>query len=300
MARLTRFEEYRDRYSDSYVLEKTDDGILLMRMHTNGDSVKWLRAFYDTSNLFADIAGDRDVRIVIFTGTGKNFNADWRLTDEEMEGHRAQSEDTRLQRMQSANSAEAAGAWAATIERGKLSAVTLEEKGWHGRNRHNNMLEIDALMIAAVNGPVSIHSELPLMCDIVLASEDAYFQDGAHFVANYSPGDGVQNVWPRAIGWHRFFYWQLMGQKITAQQAYEWGAVNEVLPKDKVLDRAWEIAHYLTRFSPVTLRNTRRTFVQELRPAAVNDLALGQHMELLGMSSIPHDPALWDENIIHH
>jgi enoyl-CoA hydratase/carnithine racemase len=29
-----------------------------------------------------------------------------------------------------------------------------------------------------------------------------------------------------------------MGQKITAQQAYAWGAVNEVLPKDKLLDRA--------------------------------------------------------------
>ena len=30
MPRLTTFEEYRDRYSDSYVLEKTDDGILLV------------------------------------------------------------------------------------------------------------------------------------------------------------------------------------------------------------------------------------------------------------------------------
>ena len=39
MPRLTKFEEYRDRYSDSYVLEKTDDGILLVRMHTEGGPV---------------------------------------------------------------------------------------------------------------------------------------------------------------------------------------------------------------------------------------------------------------------
>jgi len=39
MPRLTKFEEYRDRYSDSYVLEMSDDGILLMRMHTDGGPV---------------------------------------------------------------------------------------------------------------------------------------------------------------------------------------------------------------------------------------------------------------------
>ena len=274
MSRLTKFEEYRDRYSDSFVLEKTDDGILLMRMHTDGGSVVWPRAYHDTSNLLADVAGDRDVNIVIYTGTGENFNDDWRLTDQERKTSPVHPNGDRLR--------------------------YVEEMGWYGRNRHNNMLDIDAIMIAAVNGPVSIHSELPFMCDIVLASEDAYFQDGAHFVANFSPGDGVQNVWPRAIGWHRWQYWQLLGQKITAQQAYEWGAVNEVLPKDRVLDRAWEIARYLTRYSPVNLRNTRRTFVQELKRAAVNDLSLGQHMELLCMTSIPHEPTLWDESILPH
>ena len=35
MPRLTRFEEYRDRYPD-FALEKTDDGILLLRMHRDG------------------------------------------------------------------------------------------------------------------------------------------------------------------------------------------------------------------------------------------------------------------------
>ena len=61
MPRLTKFEEYCDRYSDSYVLEKTDDGILLVRMHTDGGPVNWNKAVLSTPNLFADIAGDRDV-----------------------------------------------------------------------------------------------------------------------------------------------------------------------------------------------------------------------------------------------
>jgi len=66
--------------------------------------------------------------------------------------------------------------------------------------------------------------------------------------------------------------------------AQEWGAVNEVLPKAELMGRAWEIARYLLRFSPIVLRHTRRTFVQEFKRAAVNDLGYGQTMELLGMT----------------
>ena len=135
MSRLTKFEDYRDRYSDSYVLEKTDDGILLMRMHTDGGPVNWSKAVQATPNLFADVAGDRDVHIVIYTGTGDNFNANWRPKGEELEAYAAKLR--------------------AAPQR---PAEDVEESGWFGRNRHNNMLEIDAIMIAAVNGPVTIHS----------------------------------------------------------------------------------------------------------------------------------------------
>ena len=283
MPRLTKFEEYRDRYSASFVLEKTDDGILLVRMHTDGGPVNWNKAVLATPDLFGDIAGDRDVRIVIYTGTGENFNADFRPTGDALETYAAQ--------LQGAP---------------QRPAEEVEAAGWFGRNRHNNMLDIDAIMIAAVNGPVTIHSELPFMCDIVLASDDAYFQDMAHLPRNLSPGDGVQNIWPLVMGRNRYRYAQLMGQKITAQMAHDWGAVNEVLPKAVVMDRAWEIARYLLRFSPIVLRHTRRTFVQEFKRAAVNDLGFGQSMELLGMTQFTpygggmepldrawNDPDLW-------
>ena len=130
MPRLTKFEEYRDRYSDSYVLEKTDDGILLMRMHTDGGPVNWNKAVLSTPDLFADIAGDRDVRIVIYTGTGENFNADFRPRGDQLKTYAAQ--------LQAAP---------------QRPAEDVEAAGWFGRNRHNNLLDIDAIMIAAVNAP---------------------------------------------------------------------------------------------------------------------------------------------------
>jgi enoyl-CoA hydratase/carnithine racemase len=274
MPRLTRFEEYRDRYKD-YVLEKTDDGILLMRMHRDGGPAVWdERTHHETANLFNDVAGDRDVRVVIYTGTGDKFNANW--------GREA--------------------------ERTSFKAPTewVEEMGWYGRLRHINLLEIDAIMIAAVNGPSNIHSELALMCDVVLASEDAYFQDMAHFPRNLAPGDGIQNIWPLVMGRNRWRYAQLMGQKITAQMAHEWGAVAEVLPRAELMDRAWEIARHLLKYSPFVLRATRRIFVQEFKRAAVGDLGFGQTLELLGMTQFTpfsggmgpldrawNDPDLW-------
>jgi enoyl-CoA hydratase/carnithine racemase len=275
MPRFTKFEEYRDRYPD-YVLEQTDDGILLMRMHRNGGPAVWdVETHHETADLFNDVAGDRAVRVVIYTGTGETFNANWG------------------QVRRNGPSVKASAEWA-------------EEMGWYGRLRHQNILDIEAIMIAAVNGPCNIHSELPLMCDIVLASEDAYFQDMGHFPRNLSPGDGIQNIWPMIMGRNRWRYAQLMGQKVTARMAHDWGAVNEVLPRDRLLDRAWEIARYLLRFSPLVLRHTRRTFVQEFKRAAVNDLAFGQNMELLGFTQFTpagggmspldrawDDPELW-------
>ena len=74
------------------------------------------------------------------------------------------------------------------------------------------------------------------------------------------------------------------------------------IPKERVLERAWEIARYLVRFSPIVLRHTRRTFTQPFKRLAVDDLGFGQTMEVLGMTQFtpigggmkPHDRA-WND-----
>ena len=58
--------------------ELSDDGILFMQCHTNGDSLVWSwQAHDDMSDAFADIAGDREIKVLIHTGTGANYNANW-------------------------------------------------------------------------------------------------------------------------------------------------------------------------------------------------------------------------------
>ncbi len=117
---------------------------------------------------------------------------------------------------------------------GTRGLVKLDEKAWYARHLIFNVLDVDVPMISAVNGPCNMHSEVPLMGDIVLASEDAYFQDASHFPRGQVPGDGQHVIWSFLAGHTRARYFLLTGKKLGAAEAKEWGVVNEVLPKDQV------------------------------------------------------------------
>ena len=249
MTKRTRFAEYKDRYAN-YRFELSEEGILLMQCHTNGGSLVWdWKAHDEMSDAFADVAGDREVKVLIHTGSGPNYNADWGPAPTEKPLYLAMD--------------------------GQKGLATLDETTWYGRLLVENVLAVDVPMISAVNGPCNIHSEVPLLGDIVLASEDAYFQDLAHFPRGMVPGDGQHVIWPWLIGRNRARYMLLTGMKLEARQALEWGAVNEVLPKTKLLDRAWELARELAKRPPHTLRYTRMLFTQDLKRAFLDELAHG-------------------------
>jgi enoyl-CoA hydratase/carnithine racemase len=57
------------------------------------------------------------------------------------------------------------------------------------------------------------------LCDIVIASDTATFQDDPHFLNGIVPGDGVHIIWPLLLGPNRGRYFLLTGQKLSAQEA---------------------------------------------------------------------------------
>lgn len=259
MVKRTHFEDYRDAYAN-FAFELSEEGILLMRQHTDGGSLVWNAESHDELvDALSDVAGDRDIRVLILTGTGENFNADWGFLAKGAEGSEAPDEDF------------------------KPPVDWVDNLAWHGLQRTYNLLNIDVPMIAAVNGPCNMHSEVPLFCDVVLASEDTWFDDAPHYPRGVVPGDGQHIIWNSLIGPNRASYFLLTDQRITAQQALEWGVVNEVLPKHKVLERAYEIARQIAKRPPMATRYTRRLIARNKRRMVLNELEVGQMYELYAM-----------------
>ncbi len=100
-------------------------------------------------------------------------------------------------------------------------------------------------VVAAVNGPaVGIGCSLALACDLVLAGESAYF--GLAFVnIGLMPDGGSTALVPAAVGKARAFQLALLGERVSAAQALDWGLVNAVHPDPDLVPAASELAQRL-------------------------------------------------------
>lgn len=114
-------------------------------------------------------------------------------------------------------------------------------------------------IIGAINGhAITGGFEMALACDVLIASENARFAD-THARVGILPGWGLSQKLPRLIGLSRAKEISFTGAPVFAEQAYEWGLVNHVLPADKLLPRAIKMAedmcacvpHILAQYKPL-------------------------------------------------
>jgi enoyl-CoA hydratase/carnithine racemase len=105
-----------------------------------------------------------------------------------------------------------------------------------------NLANIRVPVIAAVEGTANVHSEYALLADVIVAGEGATFNDLPHFAGGIVPGDGIFTAWSYRAGAGRAEAFLLNPKPITAQTAYEWGVVAEIVPNGKALARARELA----------------------------------------------------------
>ncbi len=248
---MSKFEDYRDKFA--CIAMKREDGILEMRFHTDGGPFQWgLGPHAELPEAFNDVGRDRENRVVILTGTGDLYS-----------GPRATPGSSAIA--------------------GGITATQFDRVHWEGRALLMNLLNIEVPVIAAINGPAWRHGEIPLLSDVVLASDTAAFQDSAHFPNGLVPGDGMHIVMPILMGVNRGRYFLLTGQTLSAVEAKDWGLVNEVLPADQVLPRAWALARELTVRPTLLLRYTRLMFTEHLRKRMGDLLGYGLAMEGLAL-----------------
>ena len=173
---------------------------------------------HDFVEVFKECEADAAIRVVILTGSGKAFCAGFDLKE--------------------LGSADAKNA---SEEADNIVADAMDA--------------FQGPIIGAINGHcITGGFEMALACDILIASEAARFAD-THARVGMLPGWGLSQKLPRLIGLSRAREMAFTGAPIFAQQAYEWGLVNHVVPQVELLPTAKRIASDICACVPEVLRH---------------------------------------------
>lgn len=141
-------------------------------------------------------------------------------------------------------------------------------------------------VIAAVNGPaVGLGCSLALLSDLVLIADDAYVSD-PHVQVGLVAGDGGALVLPLLVGPTRAKELLFLGGRVGAEEAVRLGIANRVVPKDKLLDEAMDLARRLAALPARALRETKRAVNLHLEQAMTTVL----EPALLAERDTMHDP----------
>ena len=129
-------------------------------------------------------------------------------------------------------------------------------------------------VVAAVNGPaVGIGCSLALACDLVLAAESAYFML-AFVNIGLMPDGGSTLFVPATAGKARAFEMALLGERVTADQALEWGLVNAVHPDDRLREEAESLTARLAAGPTRSYAGAKRALNRMLYPDLEEQLNL--------------------------
>jgi enoyl-CoA hydratase len=172
-----------------------------------------------TAETFQTLQTDQDVRVVILTGKGRAFTVGLDL--KELGGEITADQTTTLD----------------------ISAA---------------MAAFDRPIIGAINGfAITGGFELALMCDFLIASQEASFAD-THARVGVVPGWGLSQRLPRLIGINRAKELSLTGNYLDADTALAWGLVNRVVAPDELLPTCLSLATDITSTEPVTSAEIKR------------------------------------------
>jgi 2-(1,2-epoxy-1,2-dihydrophenyl)acetyl-CoA isomerase len=134
-------------------------------------------------------------------------------------------------------------------------------------------------VVGAVNGPaVGIGASFAFACDLVLAAESAYF--GLAFVnIGLMPDGGSTLFVPAAVGKARAFEMALLGERVPAAKALEWGLVNRVVPDGALMDVANELAAKLAAGPTRSYASSKQALNRMLYPDLDGQLELEAELQ---------------------
>jgi len=131
-------------------------------------------------------------------------------------------------------------------------------------------------VIAAVEGPAHVHSEYALLANVIVAGEGATFDDLPHFAGGIVPGDGIFTTWSYRAGAGRAEAFLLNPKPITAQTAYEWGVVAEIVPNGNALARRASLPGFTKGSRSHAPKHTRALY-STVKERIVREVATDSH-----------------------
>ena len=166
-------------------------------------------------DIFAEFRDDADLRVAILTGAGeKFFSPGWDL---------------------------------------KAAADGDAVDGDYGQGGFGGLQELRDLnkpVIAAVNGIACGGGlELAISADMILAADHATF--ALPEIRSGTVADAASVKLPKRIPYHIAMELLLTGRWFDANEAHRWGLVNEVVPAEQLMDRAWELARLIASGPPL-------------------------------------------------
>jgi enoyl-CoA hydratase/carnithine racemase len=209
------------------------------------------------------IHSDRSVRAVILTGAGTAFSSGGDIRDMERQSS------------------------------GQVGGMQIRQEYRTGIQRLPLALfNLEVPVIAAINGPaIGAGLDLACMCDIRIASESAKFAES--FVKlGIIPGDGGAWLLPRLIGLARASELSYTGEVIGAEQAAAWGLVSRVVPPDRLLPTAQEIAQRIATNPPHAVRLTKRLLREAMHTRLDTLLEMAAAFQALSHQTEDHREAV--------
>ena len=176
----------------------------------------------------------------------------------------------------------------------KAAAAGDAVDGDYGEGGFGGLQQLPGLnkpVIAAVNGmAVGGGFELALSCDLIYASEHSSF--ALPEIKAGTLADAATIKLPKRMPYHVAMDLLLTGRWMDVAEAHRWGLVNEVLPKEKLMDRVWEIARLLAAGPPLVF-----AAIKEVAREA-EDKSFAEAMELVTKRRLPAVDALYgsDDN----
>lgn len=246
-----KFEQYKEMFKEHFVMERREDGVILIRMHTQGGPQTWSMELHRAIGQMWRIVGtDSENEVAIFTGTGHDWIIEFEPASWEPEI--TEPEYTRYEHM---------------FVDGRRMLIALIQ-------------DVEFPTIGALNGDGG-HTELALMCDIAIMADDIIIGD-PHFAYDIVPGDGIHSCFFELMGTRKGAYYMLTSKNLNAQEALAADLVCEVVPRERLIPRAYEIADFIMARHRTVRRLTAQLVRRPWKQRIVDDLDMAFGTEMFG------------------